>query len=58
MFAFINFQIVSFHLTCSHLRLAESPINRIKKKIPQQFGGRIADNLLVLEKRLEGAGGE
>lgn len=31
MFAFINFQIVSFHLTCSHLRPAEFPINRIKK---------------------------
>lgn len=59
MFAFIHFQIVSFHLMCSHLRLAEFPIRRIKKKkIPQQFGRRIADNLLVLEKGLEGTGGE
>lgn len=61
MFAFIHFQIASFHLTCSHLRLAEFSISRIKKKkkkIQQQFGRRIADNLLVLEKRLEGAGGE
>lgn len=60
MFAFIHFQIVSFHLTCSHLRLAEFPISRMKKKnlkIPQQFGRIIADNLLVLEKGLEGVGG-
>lgn len=58
MFAFIHFQIASFHLTCSHLRLAEFPISRIKeKKIPQQFARRIAENLLVLEKGLEGVGG-